>query len=104
MTQEKEIIDQVEKSIEQIGIEKTRLKIIDMLNQSLEIKKDLESRKIPIINVDSHIEMAYDILSYLRDKDRLNKINSILESSVLTFDQFTFKDLIDSYFLKNPNS
>jgi len=90
----------IDKSIDKIGIEATRLKTIDMLNQSLELKKDLESRNVPLKNVPSHIEMAHDILDYLnvkKSEKRDSIISSLFENRIMNFDTYSFKILLDRF-------
>jgi len=96
----KEIMIHIDKSIDKIGIEATRLKTIDMLNQSLELKKDLESRNVPLKNVPSHIEMAHDILDYLnvkKSEKRDSIISSLFENRIMNFDTYSFKILLDRF-------
>ena len=96
----REIMSHIDKSIDKIGIEATRLKTIDMLNQSLELKKDLESRNVPLKNVPSHIEMAHDILDYLnvkKSEKRDSIISSLFENSIMNFDTYSFKILLDRF-------
>jgi hypothetical protein len=93
-------MNHIDKSIEKIGIEATRIKVIDMLNQSIEAKKDLESRNIPLKNIPSHIEMAHDILDYLnvkKSEKRDSIIDSLFENSIMNFDTYSFKILLDRF-------
>jgi hypothetical protein len=88
----REIMNHIDKSIDKIGIEATRIKTIDMLNQSLKIKKDLESRNIPLKNIPSHIEMANDILDYLnvkKSEKRDSIISSLFENRIMNFDTYS---------------
>lgn len=88
----REIINHIDKSIDKIGIEATRIKTIDMLNQSLKIKKDLESRNIPLKNIPAHIEMANDILDYLnvkKSEKRDSVISSLFENRIMNFDTYS---------------
>jgi ribonucleotide reductase beta subunit family protein with ferritin-like domain len=97
---QKEIIEHIDKSIEKIGIEATRVKVVDMLNQSLEIKKDLESMNMPLKNIPSHIEMAHDILDYLnvkKSEKRDSIIDSLFENRIMNFDTYSFKVLLDRF-------
>ena len=96
----REIMIHIDKSIDKIGIEATRLKTIDMLNQSLELKKDLESRNVPLKNVPSHIEMAHDILDYLnvkKSEKRDSIIDSLFENRIMNFDTYSFMILLDRF-------
>lgn len=98
--QEIEIIDHVNISIDKIGIEATRLKTIDMLNQSLELKRDLESRKVSLKNVPQHIEMALDILKYLdlkKQERRNSRISSLFENQIMNFNTYCFKILLEKF-------
>jgi hypothetical protein len=97
---DREIMDHIDKSIDSIGIEATRIKVVDMLNQSLEIKKDLESRNMPLKNIPSHIEMAHDILDYLnvkKSEKRDSIIDSLFENRIMNFDTYSFKILLDRF-------
>jgi hypothetical protein len=97
---DREIMNHIDKSIDSIGIEATRVKVVDMLNQSLEIKKDLESRNMPLKNIPSHIEMAHDILDYLnvkKSEKRDSIIDSLFENSIMNFDTYSFKILLDRF-------
>jgi hypothetical protein len=103
---QKEIIDHIDKSIEKIGIEATRVKVVDMLNQSLEIKKDLEYRNMPLKNIPSHIEMAHDILDYLnvkKSEKRDSIIDSLFENRIMNFDTYSFKILLDRFLFVELN-
>jgi hypothetical protein len=96
----REIMNHIDKSIDSIGIEATRIKVFDMLNQSLEIKKDLESRNMPLKNIPSHIEMAHDILDYLnvkKSEKRDSIISSLFEDRIMNFDTYSFKILLDRF-------
>jgi hypothetical protein len=96
----KEVRSHIDKSIDLIGIEATKRATIDMLNQSLKLKKDLETKNRPLLNVPSHIEMAYEILDYLdvkKSEKRDNIISSLFENRIMDFDSYTFKILLTSY-------
>jgi ribonucleotide reductase beta subunit family protein with ferritin-like domain len=96
----REIMNHIDKSIDKIGIEGTRIKTIEMLNQSLKIKKDLESKNLPLENIPSHIEMAQDILDYLnvkKSEKRDSIISSLLENRIMNFDTYSFKMLLDRF-------
>ncbi len=97
---DREIMDHIDKSIDSIGVEATRVKVVDMLNQSLEIKKDLEYRNMPLKNIPSHIEMAHDILDYLnvkKSEKRDSIIDSLFENRIMNFDTYSFKILLDRF-------
>jgi hypothetical protein len=88
------IIDAIEELIKRDGIEKAKISLTNMLNMSLENKKDRESKNFPLGNIPSHIQMGYDALAYITNRQRMDKLKILFESNVLTFNEFTFRELI----------
>jgi hypothetical protein len=67
-TERERIIEIVDKMIEKNGLVDTRRLILNMKEESLKAKKNIESRGGELKNIPGHIEMADDMLAYVRDK------------------------------------
>jgi hypothetical protein len=73
-----EIKKLIDIQIEKIGLEATLSKTYEMLKESLSTKDYLIINNKELKNIPSHIEMAYEIIDYVKSEIRDHKISILI--------------------------
>ena len=55
----------IDKIISDKGIDGAKKSITDMLSKSLSMKSNFEKQSKPLLNIPSHIDLAYELIAYI---------------------------------------
>lgn len=89
-----EIKSGMDKIISDKGIDGAKKSITDMLSKSLSMKSNLEKQRKPLLNIPSHINLAYELLNYIDEvkiKMRDDRMSQLLGENrkILNFKEFS---------------
>lgn len=84
----------IDKIISDKGIDGAKKSINDMLSKSLVIKSNFEKLGKPLLNIPSHIDLAYELLAYIDEvkiKMRDDRMSQLLGENrkILNFKEFS---------------